>query len=196
MSNLLKMSDEVIMKMKELEDARNVAIACSRLVIRSTKTVIHSLQIGAPDLDAIKNMDGLMKNLIESVKKEPEILHSGVVEDAMMEYAEARLFIAIINNKNIPSYIELDISPQSWAMGLCDALGELRRLLLTRLMASDLNGAKDLFSRMEEVSDTIMIFDVPDAIAPIRRKQDAARGIMEKTRSDMTAATMILSIQH
>jgi len=194
MSDLERISEDIAMRMKELENARIAAINGSRLVIRSTKTVIHSIQVQHLDTQSVCIMDEQMKELVLSVNSEPEILHSGIVEDAMMEYAEAKIFISMIYDLPIQSYGELGISPQSWVMGLCDAIGELRRLLLTYLMSSDLQRAQGVFSKMEEACDTIMIFDVPDAIAPIRRKQDTARSIMEKTRSDMTSATMILKI--
>lgn len=194
MRDLERISEDIAIRLKELESARIAAINGSRLVIRSTKTVIHSIQVQHLDTQSAEAMDKQMKELICSVGSEPEILHSGIVEDAMMEYAEAKIFISMIYDLPIQSYGELGISPQSWIMGLCDAIGELRRLLLTYLMSSDLERAQDVFSKMEEACDTVMVFDVPDAIAPIRRKQDTARSIMEKTRSDMTSATMILKM--
>lgn len=48
---------------------------------------------------------------------------------------------------------------------------------------------------MEELSDAIMIFDVPDAIVPLRRKQDISRGVMEKTRSDMMMAKLMFDTE-
>jgi translin len=43
---------------------------------------------------------------------------------------------------------------------------------------------------MEEISEELRMMDVPDAVVPLRRKQDIARGIMDKTRSDMLGATV------
>lgn len=188
MKGLTENANEVMERLGDTESARNTAIAGSRAVIRSTKAVIHSIHLGKPDMEAVGTMDRLMADLISSVRNSPEILCGPAAEDAMMEFAEARLFLAVYGKKELPSYQVLGISPKAWAMGLCDVLGEMRRLLLTHLMSSDLGKAKDLFSDMEEISDAIMLFDVPDAVAPIRRKQDIARGIMEKTRSDLATA--------
>ena len=62
---------------------------------------------------------------------------------------------------------------------------------MTRLMDGDLDGARSVFSRMESIHEQVMLLDVPDAIAPVRRKQDIARGVMDKTRSDMTTASIM-----
>ena len=75
-------------------------------------------------------------------------------------------------------------------MGMADTIGELRRIVLTHLMESDADTAKELFSVMEIMCEGLMMFDVPDAILPIRRKQDVARGVVEKTRSDLLNAKM------
>jgi translin len=41
---------------------------------------------------------------------------------------------------------------------------------------------------MEELTGAIMRFDYPDAIVAIRKKQDVARSLLEKTRGEMTVA--------
>jgi translin len=41
---------------------------------------------------------------------------------------------------------------------------------------------------MEDMFLVIMRFDYPDAIVSIRRKQDVARSILEKTRGDVAVA--------
>jgi translin len=41
---------------------------------------------------------------------------------------------------------------------------------------------------MEEISYEIMSLDYPSAIVPIRRKQDAARIMLERTRGEVTVA--------
>ena len=76
-------------------------------------------------------------------------------------------------------------------MGLADTIGELRRMILKYLIDGRVDDARMLFERMETVGDDVLGFDVPDAVAPIRRKQDVARSIIEKTRSDITNAVML-----
>ena len=42
---------------------------------------------------------------------------------------------------------------------------------------------------MENIYDQLMRFDHPSAIVPIRRKQDVARTLIEKTRGEIAVAT-------
>ena len=64
-------------------------------------------------------------------------------------------------------------------------------MVLTYLIDGDIDNARELFDRMDSVGDDVLSFDVPDAIVPVRRKQDVARSIIEKTRSDITNAVML-----
>jgi translin len=42
---------------------------------------------------------------------------------------------------------------------------------------------------MEDIYELLMSFDYPDAILPgMRRRQDMVRGVLEKTRGDLTTA--------
>jgi Predicted RNA-binding protein of the translin family len=156
-----------------IEKTREKAIRDSRDVIRLTKKIIHSIHVGDTDVKSLKE---LMKDLMQ---------------DAMAEYAETAILYSVVEHTPVPSFSDLRISPQSWILGLADSLGEMRRLLLTMLLDSRITDARSLYSEMDEVYDAIITFDIPDAIVPIRRKQDIARGIMDRTRADITTAVLM-----
>ena len=178
-------------RMTELESKRETALSMSRSIIRKTKNMIHAIHTDGEFMTIQGALKEEMKTLQTKLKNEPVILYSSIVDDCMMEFAEAMILSAIVRKKDIPSYETLKISPQSWTMGLADVIGELRRLTLTSLMNNDLKKAQYYFQNMEDIGSVIMSFDVPDAIVPIRRKQDIARGVIEKTRSDIANATML-----
>ncbi|MFA6803326.1 MAG: RNA-binding protein [Candidatus Methanomethylophilaceae archaeon] len=178
-------------RMEELETKRELAVASSRMIIRKTKRVIHSIHMNEDHVDALMELGRNMEKLNSDLRNDPEIFYSGVVEDARMEYAEASLLSAVVLEKAIPSFDTLRITPQSWIMGLADCIGEMRRMVLSRLMTDDLEGAMYMFSEMEDASNELLMFDVPDAILPLRRKQDIVRGIMERTRADVTNAILM-----
>ncbi|MFA6709866.1 MAG: RNA-binding protein [Candidatus Methanomethylophilaceae archaeon] len=178
-------------RMEELETKRELAVASSRMIIRKTKRVIHSIHMNEDHVDALMELERNMEKLNSDLRNDPEIFYSGVVEDARMEYAEASLLSAVVLEKAIPSFDTLRITPQSWIMGLADCIGEMRRMVLSRLMTDDLEGAMYMFSEMEDASNELLMFDVPDAILPLRRKQDIVRGIMERTRADVTNAILM-----
>ena len=178
-------------RMKELEIKREISIAASRMIIRKTKRVIHSIHMKEDHADTLMELKQDIQKLNSDLENDPEIFYSGVVEDARMEYAEASLLSAVILEKTVPSFETLKITPQSWIMGLADCIGEMRRIVLSRLMTDDLEGAISIFNEMEDMSNELLMFDVPDAILPVRRKQDVIRGIMERTRADMANAILM-----
>jgi len=178
-------------RMDVLERLREDSIAASRIVIRGTKKAIHAIHSSEEYAGLLLEASSEYDKLYARVRDEPEILYSGPVGDAMMELAEACILSAIVEKKNVPSFSDLKITPQAWVLGLADCLGEMRRILLDRLMNGKVKEAKEMFGAMEEVCEEVMSFDVPDAILPVRRKQDVARSIMEKTRTDITNALLM-----
>lgn len=174
-----------------LEKKRALAIDSSRVITRKTKNMIHAIHVGEDYAPVEKDLIADKEALFKDIGDEPSVLCSAVVQDALGEYAEAFIFAAIVKGQDIPSFDSLGISPQSWVMGLADSIGEVRRMVLAYLIDGRVDDARVLFERMETVGDDVLGFDVPDAIAPIRRKQDVARSIIEKTRSDITNAVML-----
>jgi translin len=191
MNGLSETAARASKRMDELEKSRELSISLSRALIRKTKRMIHAVHEGE-DHTALRNELSVdMSSMLAQLKDEPELLYSGPVDDAMMEYSEACLLASVVDGIAMPSFEELGITPGSWMMGLADCVGELRRLVLSCLMRGDIDNAKIYFEAMDEMSNEVMMFDVPDAVLPIRHKQDSTRGIMEKTRSDMTGAVMM-----
>ena len=175
--------------LERTERERDRAITESRRIIRLSKRTIHAIHAGEDPSDAASELQYAMDGLMSSV--DPDVLHTQVIADAAMEFAEAMILKGIVQEGRVPSAEELGIQPSSWVLGLGDSIGELRRLVTSCLMDGDMEGANRHFSVMEEISGEFMQLDVPDAVAPVRRKQDIARGIMDRTRSDMTTASIM-----
>lgn len=185
-------SDEVRSAADELgriEADRNLALARSRKVIRLSKRVIHGIHTGSAVEDDVAGLEAAMAELM-SVEA-PEVRGSSLVQDAAMEYAEAMLLLSLVTSGRVPSHSDLGISAAAWVLGLADCVGELRRILTRDLMDGEVDSARATLEIMEDISGELMLLDVPDAVAPVRRKQDIVRGIMDRTRSDMTIASMM-----
>ena len=181
-------SDEVRSAADELgriEADRDLALARSRKVIRLSKRVIHGIHTGSAVEDDVAGLEAAMAELM-SVEA-PEVRGSSLVQDAAMEYAEAMLLLSLVTSGRVPSHSDLGISAAAWVLGL----GELRRILTRDLMDGKVGSARATLEMMEGISGELMLLDVPDAVAPVRRKQDIVRGIMDRTRSDMTIASMM-----
>ena len=185
-------SDEVRSAADELgriEADRDLALARSRKVIRLSKRVIHGIHTGSAVEDDVAGLEAAMAELM-SVEA-PEVRGSSLVQDAAMEYAEAMLLLSLVTSGRVPSHSDLGISAAAWVLGLADCVGELRRILTRDLMDGEVGSARATLEMMEGISGELMLLDIPDAVAPVRRKQDIVRGIMDRTRSDMTIASMM-----
>ena len=181
MKDLEKAVEEISISLSKLEKDREDAIRNSREIIRLTKKAIHSIHMGEMAHDVMEELESRIESCGES----------NIYQDALGEYSEAAILFSIMMGRDIPTFSELKIPPQAWVIGLADSIGEIRRSILNRLVDSDIETALSLFSDMESMYDALMTFDVPDAILPLRRKQDIARGVMDRTRTDITTAKIM-----
>jgi len=173
------------------EEAANLAFNLSRKIIRKTKTAIHGIHAGQRDPELIDSISSDLAGLVEAVAGYPKLVYGADVESAMMEFAETVIYDYALRGEEIPSYRVLEITPAAWVLGLADSIGELRRDMLDRLMKGNLPEATRIFSKMEELCDVLMTLDIKDSVVPVRRKQDIARGIMDRSRTDITTASMM-----
>ena len=179
--NVMSMAEGIGRELEASEKKRESVISSSRVIIRKTKKVIHAIHQQEDHRNA---MDELVKDVAAIAKDlDQETMKSA--DDALMEFAEACIFESVVFEKDIPSYSDLGVTSRAWALGLADSLGEIRRMILNLLLAGNKERSEYLFKRMEEICEAVMSFDVPDAVLPMRRKQDVARSVTEKTRTDL-----------
>jgi translin len=119
----------------------------------------------------------------------PDVLHAGFVGDAQKEYAEAALVIALVCADPLPRPRDIGVEDAAYLNGLGEAVGELRRFLLDSLRGGDIADCERLLGVMDDLYSVLVTIDYPDAITGgLRRTTDVARGILEKTRGDLTVA--------
>ena len=109
----------------------------------------------------------------------------GFAEEAQQEYVEAALTLSFLLKEDPPTQEELKTTERGYMLGLADAIGELRRHILGLLTKGKLEEANYYMDLMDEIFSMIMKFDHTDAVLPLRRKQDAFRSIIERTRGDL-----------
>ncbi len=173
---------------EELEDkdmVRELAMKSSRAIRRISKNVIKDIHRDESTDSSLKDVQEEINKLKSIIEGHPELHHSGFLRNGYQEYAEAHVLLSISEGKEPKDPDELDITPSSYVLGLADVVGELRRMILDALTQGDIERAKELHKKMEDVKDMIMDFDYPNAIVPIRNKQDTARTLVEKTRGDI-----------
>ena len=80
--------------------------------------------------------------------------------------------------------------------GLAEAVGELRRYLLDSLRKDDVSRCEELLAIMDDVYSILVTMDYPDAVTRgLRRTTDSVRGILERTRGDLTMALRQRSLE-
>jgi translin len=129
----------------------------------------------------------LADTLRASLSAYPDLFYAGYTQDALKEYVEANVTCALIRNEPLQTPSELIVEPATYLNGLAEVVGELRRRTLDILRHGYSAEAERLLGYMDEIYSVLVTMDYPDAITNgLRRQTDLARGIIEKTRGDIT----------
>lgn len=174
-----------------LDKAREGAYVASRQVVRASSEVIKGAHRG--EFEAAKaglqETRALCHQMLDAVKNAPELRYGGFVSDAEKEYAEAAIVYATLTNAPLPSPADLGIYPAAWLNGLAEVVGEYRRHVLDMIRLDNNEEAERFLDAMDSIYQVIMSFDYPNAISlGLRGRSDAARGLIERTRGDLTTA--------
>jgi translin len=173
-------------------EAREAGLGRCRDAIRNSANAIRAVHRGefetARTLAARAGM--LLAEAKAALKQHPDIRYAGFVHDSEKEYAEARITLACIAGEaKLPGRDELDVELAAYLNGLAEAVGELRRYLLDVLRGGDVERCEDCLALMDEIYGILVTFDYPDAMTGgLRRTTDNVRGILERTRGDLSLA--------
>jgi translin len=171
--------------------AREQALPVCREAIRHSANAIRAVHRGEFETaKELKDRAGdLLRQAREALQAHPDIFHAGFVHDAQKEYAEASLTLALVAGRPLPAPEALGVQPAAYLNGLGEAVGELRRHLLDSLRGGDVDRCEGLLTSMDDIYSVLVTFDYPDAMTGgLRRTTDAVRGILERTRGDLTLA--------
>lgn len=119
----------------------------------------------------------------------PDLYWAGYTQDALKELVEAYIVYALVQGQPIPSPEHLQVEYPAYLNGLGEAMGELRRYILDLIRSGKAAEAEPLLEIMEDVYSQLISVDYPDAITGgLRRTTDMVRGVLERTRGDLTLA--------
>ena len=171
--------------------AREQALTRCREVIRHAALTIRAVHRG--ELERARELLGQGQQRLSEARTalagHPDIYYAGFIHDAQKEYAEAALTIALVSGAPLPRPDELDVEYPAYLNGMGEAIGELRRYVLDSLRADDTDRCERVLDMMDEMYAVMVTMDYPDAITGgLRRTTDVTRGILEKTRGDLTLA--------
>ena len=130
MQNLEHIAQRIQDSLEEKDTVREIAIKSSRALIRMSSGVVHGMHKGidgeAALAEAIDEAHKLKSVLAEHV----EIWHSGIVQDALVEVAEAAILNALVKGQELPDPEHLGMPGTAYLLGIADTIGELRRCSL------------------------------------------------------------------
>jgi translin len=197
--DLAPLADAFQRRFERTSAAREKALVASRRSIRASANAIRAVHRG--DLDQAEALMELSKQAIQTgraaVREDhPEVYFAGFLQDAQKEYAEARLTLALVTDGEPPSPEDLEVELAPYLNGMAESIGEGRRAILDLLRRGQVEASERILRDMEDMYDVLVSMDFPDAITGnLRRSTDVARGIMERTRGDLSMSLIQRDLQ-
>ncbi|MFN2273181.1 MAG: haloacid dehalogenase [Anaerolineae bacterium] len=189
MSQLDTIAQRIQADFEARNDARDQALRRTRELIRTCATAIRASHRDEWDTahDLLAEADKVARELQEALTPYPDLLSAGYTQDALKELVEAHVTFALASNAPIPEPEALGMCYSVYLNGLCEGASEVRRRCLDEMRRGDTAEAERLLEAMDEIYDILVTFDFPDAITGgLRRRVDQLRGVLERTRGDLT----------
>ncbi len=181
----------IIQRFETMGAARDQAVTQGRRVVRLAANAVRAMH--RDSFDQAESLLGeagtLLAGIRSSTERFPGVYWAGYVQDAMKEYTEAELTNSMLRGEPLPGPERLGVEDGAYLNGMAEAASELRRDTLDALRANDIERALALMASMDSVYETLVTIDFPDAVTGgLRRSTDQLRGVLERTRADVTVA--------
>ncbi len=194
MENLESIAETIHAAFVSRTEARERALSHARSLTRHCANAIRAIhrQDREVAIHELQNAASLVKELRQNQSLFAEIYYEGYTQDALKEYAEAMIVLALTEDGVLPTPEELGLEYAAYLKGMAEAIGELRRRCLDSLRLNDSEEAERMLSFMDDIFAVLVTMDYPDAITGgLRRLTDIARSLIERTRGDLT-----ISLRH
>ncbi|MCH8190580.1 MAG: haloacid dehalogenase [Chloroflexi bacterium] len=186
-----QIADRIREALSRKNQAREAAYPVSRHVVRNAANAIRAVHRG--EFEVAQKLLTQARELLEQIKTAvadyPDLLHAGYVDTAEKEYAEASVTMALASQSPLPDPESLGVGDSAYLNGLGEAVGEMRRHLLDALRQERIARCEEVLVSMDDIYNVLVTIDFPDALTGnLRRTTDMVRGVLERTRGDLTAA--------
>ncbi len=187
--NLDSYADRIRADLEKKDAAREKVLPLCRELIRYASITIRAIhrQEFAEAKKLLAEAEKIRGDLARGVADCEELRYHGFVRDAQKEYTEASAVFALVTGEPLPGPDDLKVDYTSYLNGLGDTVGELRRYLLDSMRQGDLSHCEETLSAMDDIYTVLVTMDFPDAVTGgLRHTTDQVRGILERTRGDVT----------
>lgn len=190
--------DEVKETFDRENHAREQGLAISRDTIQFCANSIRAVH--RRDLEQSRQLleaaKGNLRRAQDLLEPFPRIFYAGFLQDAEKEYAEAASTYALIEGEPLPRFHELGVGVAPYLNGLGEAVGEMRRHTLDLIRENRLERCEEVLSLMDDIYYLLASVDYPSAITGgLKRTNDMVRGVLERTRGDLTTAIRRQSLE-
>lgn len=198
MTTLEAIGERLRGRFEQSSGLRDQAISFSRTLTRQCALSIRAIHrqewdAASQQLIAVRQAADELKRLLQD---HPDLYYAGYTQDALKEYVEAFLLDAMVRNMPLPSFEALDVIPSTYVNGLAEAASELRRTLLDTLRRGQGDEAERMLEMMDSAYSLLITIDFPDAVTDgLRRRTDLLRGVLERTRGDLTLSLRQSSLE-
>ena len=189
MPHLESIAERIHTSLEERTKVRDGLLSQARTLTRHCANAIRAVHRNENELAEKHLTEALtiVQSFREILRDHPDLYYAGYTQDALKEFAEAQIVYALINRLEPPSPEDLQVEYATYLQGLAEAVGELRRRCLDILLKGRPEEAECLLEDMDDIYAVLVTMDYPDAITGgLRRLTDLARGIIERTRGDLT----------
>ncbi len=191
MNQLNDIVDSVRTEFTAISTLRDATLNQSRALIRSCANSIRAIHrhewAEAEAMLAQASADADV--MVEPLRARPTLYHAGYTQDSLKELVEAHVLFAVARGQDLPDPAYLFVTGATYLKGLCEAASETRRFVLDLMRRGRVTEAEPYLDFMDEVYSHLITVDFPDAVTDgLRRSTDALRGVLERTRGDLTMA--------
>ncbi len=191
MEKLDKVGSRIKKSLDNKDKSREKGLPLTRKVIRFSSEIIKMAHRGQlqESRTLLEEAGRILREAQKCLEKYPDIYYGGFLQSAEKEYAEATITLALIKKQSLPSPELLKVGETSYLRGMGEAIGEMRRYILDSIRKAQLSDCERLLGLMDEMYYFLFSFDYPEPLVRgLRRTVDSARGLIERTRADVTNA--------
>jgi len=171
---------------------RDVTLRRSRELIRYCAHSIRATHRGEYEAASqlLATARAAASQMTADLQDHPNLFYTGYTLDALKELTEAHITFAWITGGALPEPEDLGVPYTAYLKGMGEAVAEMRRHVLNLIRRDEVAQGEPFLQLMDEAYSLLMTIDFPDAITGgLRRISDMVRGVVERTRGDLTVAT-------